>query len=762
MVLVLGTIAFAQQSITGKIFDADSHEPLADAFITDGSQTTTSRADGSFSILTFAGAVKVSYSGYTATNISVKTGNLNIGLQRNNNTLDAVVVTANRDGVKRTEAPVAIATINTKIINETKATTIDQLVNKVSGVYMVNLGNEQHAMGVRQPMGTRSLFLYLEDGIPVRTSGVFNHNALMEMNMSAVRNIEVIKGPSSSLYGGEAIGGAVNMITQAPTAVPVLKLSAQLNDIGYKRADLQTGFTKGKWGFALSGYYARRQNGFIEFTDFHKAIGTARIDYRFSSRTRIENSFTYMDYYSDMTGGVDSVMFANKTFKSQQSFTYRKAKTTRYRTTLIQEWNANSRTTVHAVYRNNSLGQNPAYRVRDDYRRQGNGFIGKKDLAHGEINDNSFKSYVLMAQHRQKFQWLNASVIGGITVDGSPNTAIANYIKIKKDTMANKYVSYEDRTDSLLVNYKTGIFNFASFANFEISPLKNLRVVASLRYDVFRYDFDNFLPVSSVSGSPDTVNKFSKVSPKIGFTYNFRNNRGLYANYSEGFVPPQVSELFRSIKVPTLDPSTFVNYEIGGWAEIIKDKLTADISLYHLEGKNSIISVRFDDGTFGNANAGATLHKGIELGINITPFSDLQIRLNGAYSKHTFKTYLERGVKYDGNEINSAPNWMHNAEIIYRPSFVRGLRVGLEWQKMTEYFMDQTNLYKYQGFDVVNARVGYAFKKAEIWLNIINALDTYYAVNSSRSSFGYSYTPGEPRNFNIGISYDFGSLFPRK
>ncbi len=64
---------------------------------------------------------------------------------------------------------------------------------------MVNLGNEQHQMSIRQPMTTKSLFLFLEDGIPVRTTGLFNHNALLEMNMAAVKNIEVIKGPSSSL-----------------------------------------------------------------------------------------------------------------------------------------------------------------------------------------------------------------------------------------------------------------------------------------------------------------------------------------------------------------------------------------------------------------------------------------------------------------------------------------------------------------------------------------------------------------------------------
>ncbi|MBO9684086.1 MAG: TonB-dependent receptor plug domain-containing protein, partial [Flavisolibacter sp.] len=145
---------------------------------------------------------------------------------------------------------------------------------------------------IRQPITTRSLFLYLEDGIPVRTSGLYNHNALLEMNLAATKSIEVIKGPSSSLYGSEAIGGMVNFITAAPTAVPVLKISAQGNNVGYKRADLVSSISKGKWGFLLSGYYAGKRNGFLEYSDFHKATATARIDYRFSDKTTLSNSVT--------------------------------------------------------------------------------------------------------------------------------------------------------------------------------------------------------------------------------------------------------------------------------------------------------------------------------------------------------------------------------------------------------------------------------------------------------------------------------------
>src|SRR5579862_7432775 len=71
--------------------------------------------------------------------------------------LDELIITASRTAQKRTEAPVAISTISTRTIAETKANQLDQLLNKVSGVFMVDLGNEQHEMSIRQPMSTASV-----------------------------------------------------------------------------------------------------------------------------------------------------------------------------------------------------------------------------------------------------------------------------------------------------------------------------------------------------------------------------------------------------------------------------------------------------------------------------------------------------------------------------------------------------------------------------------------------------------------------------
>ncbi|WP_276502606.1 TonB-dependent receptor [Terrimonas pollutisoli] len=766
--MAVASVGYSQQVFKGKIIDALTKEPVVGASVHCSAGCScgcATNAHGEFELKPRANccvSFEVSSVGYQP--VIIQAGQLVtvVNLQQDNSPMQAVVVTANREGVKRSLAPVAITTISSKMIQDAKPVTLDQVLNKVSGVYMVNLGNEQHSMSIRQPMTTKSLFLYLEDGIPIRTTGLFNHNALLEMNMAAVKNIEVIKGPSSSLYGSEAIGGVVNFITVAPTAVPVAKLSLQANNIGYKRTDLQTAFSKGKWGFALSGYYVDKRNSFIEYTDFHKANLTARVDYHFNEKTSLTNSFTWMDYYSDMTGGIDSIRFVDKSFGSNYTFTYRKVNALRYRSTLSHHWNDNSKTTASVIFRDNSIGQNPAYAIKDDYRRLSNGtWTGKKNLAHGEINEVSFNSYALIAQHKQNLNWKKAVLIGGLNVDISPSRYSAEYIRISKDSVSKVYTGYQSM-DSVLTHYKSDINNYAAFANFEFSPVEKLRVVALLRYDLFHYDFNNYLQPSSYSGSPDTLNNFKRVSPKIGFTYNFSSTTGIYANYSEGFVPPQVTEMYKGVKVPELKPSVFYNYEIGGWAELIKGKLSADISVYQLEGTNEIISVRMDDGSSQNMNAGKTQHRGIEFGLNANPVKSISFRLSSALSKHRFTEFVEKGVSYNGNDMNGAPNWMHNAEIWWRPAFVNGLRVGVEWQKIGSYYMDPLNTVRYEGYDVFHVRAGYKWKAMELWVNMMNAADKYYAYTSSKSNSGYSYTPAEPRHFNMGVSYDFGDLFKKK
>lgn len=750
LIVLPGASSYAQTTCTGKVIDAATHEPVSQASvqIKNTNQGTITNNNGEF-VLPLTDTVYdlvISSLGYFPATINKTAAqpSLLIKLQTNNNSLQEIVISASRTAQKRSEAPVAIATISKQTMEDTRATRIDQLVNKVSGVHMVNLGNEQHEMSIRQPMTTKSLFLYLEDGIPIRTTGVYNHNALLEINMPAARQIEIIKGPASSLYGAEAIGGAVNIITQAPPAVFTAQVSMQAANTGYKRTDVQAGQTFGKFGLLISGYYANRHNGPVDHSDFHKTGITIRGDYAISAKTKWVNNLTYVNYYSDMLGSLDSAHFANKDYSTPQTFTYRKVPAIRYKSQLLHQWNSNSSTQVSFVYRNNSVQQNPSYRVKNSTTDASKAF--------GEINESAFNTYMLVAQHQQSFSFLNSKIIAGLSVDNSPSKYNSHFININRDNRGY-YVSYAT-TDSALSQYKTGITNLASYVHYEAELAKGLKLTAALRYDYYHYDFENSLPPSAFTGAPSNKNNFKRFSPKIGATYNYKG-LGLYANYSEGFVPPQISELYTGVKVPYLGPQTFFNYEVGGWFSLVKNKLYADWSWYLLHGTNEIISVKNDDGSTENQNAGKTKHTGIEYGITYRPVSSLSLRFSAANSKHSFVEYIEKGIAYNNNELAGGPRFIANAEVMYKPVFVKGLRVSAEWQHIGAYYMDNANTKKYDGYDLLNLRAGYNIHSFEVWVNALNATNKYYSTFASKSGSTLSYNLGDPREFTVGVAYRF-------
>jgi Outer membrane receptor proteins, mostly Fe transport len=744
MVLLLACLRpMAQVNCRGMVIDALTREPVAHASIQIKNTTegTVTNNRGAFSLFVndTTKMLLISCLGYQPANINVKE-TIRIYLQPNNNQLQEIVVSASRTLQRRSEAPVAIATIAKQTMEDTRATRLDQLVNKVSGVHMVSLGNEQHQMSIRQPMTTKSLFLYLEDGIPIRTTGLYNHNALLEMNMTAAKQIEVIKGPASSLYGAEAIGGAINIITQAPPAIFGGQVSIQANDRGYKRVDVQAGSSSGKFGWLLSGYYADKRYGPVPHSDFHKGIITLRGDYAFSDKTKWVNQLTYLDYYSDMPGSLDSVHFDNKDYSTPQTFTYRKVPALRYKSQLFHQWNSNSSSQAAFVYRDNAVQQNPSYRVRN--------VANNPQLAHGEINENAFNSYMMLVQHQQSFAFLNSKLVAGVSVDVSPSRYNSQYIRIQRDSRGY-YISFA-AIDSVLSNYTTDISNVASYLHYEAKLLNGLKFTAALRYDYYKYNFDNNLPPLSYTGAPDSKNSYNRFSPKIGFTYNYQGN-GIYANYSQGFVPPQISELYTGVEVPYLDPQTFFNYELGGWFSLLKHRLYANWSLYLLRGANEIISVRNPDGSTVNQNAGTTKHKGIEYGITYRPVASLSLRFSAANSQHLFTNHEDKDIR----ELPGGPRFIANAEATWKPACIKGLRLGAEWQHTGPYYMDAANTRKYQGYDLLHIRAGYKFKHWELWVNIMNATNAYYSTFASKAGNNLSYNLGDPREINAGLAYRF-------
>ena len=652
--------------------------------------------------------------------------------------LTTIVVSANKLKEKRIESPVAISILSPKTVDETKAQRIDFLLNKVSGVYMPTIGNEQHMMSIRQPISLKGLYLYLEDGMPIRTSGLFSSNALIEMNSSNIHSIEIIKGPASALYGAEAIGGVVNILTTPVPSKAEAFISTQITNIGFKKMDLSWGTPTKTGGWMISAAWTDQKNGITEYSDFNKKALSVKRTFKVNEKLKGYQSLQYINYYTQMTGSLDSIKFFQKNFGSQQSFTFRKIDALRFRQNLDYNWNTHSNTTFNFMYRNNTMDQNPAYLIAS---------TANPTKFKGQVNSNHFDAYVLDLQHVWSIPRLSSKIMLGGYWDITHQNLIANYIDIVKDTSIGKFTKYTyPSRDSLITHYNTQISNKAFYFNYIANLNNSIRLNMTMRYDNFEYLFNNLLPI----GTPSANNNFTQFTPKLGLTYNQRKWGG-YLNYSKGFVPPQITEIYNAIRVPYLLPQNFSNIEIGSWYQ--SKKLSAEISIYSLQGKNEIISVRQTDGVNLNQNSGATSHMGIEYQLRYQLAPSMEISLAGTNTKHTYLNTSIKGVDVSGKEMNAAPNLFNNVSFNWKPTKL--IRSSLEWIHQSAYYMDETNTTRYPGFNLLNARFGLQLKKSEIWLNVLNLTNTYYSTMATKNfsvkgSSAYSYYLGEPRAITIG------------
>ncbi|MBE7171492.1 MAG: TonB-dependent receptor [Williamsia sp.] len=740
---------YAQVAIKGKVIDATTNQPVAGATVTGvntpSNTITDKRGNFTLNLSSPQDSIRLTSAGYTTKSLAASGQEFFILLSPSFANLNEIVVTGGREGQRRTEVPVAIQVISRTAINDTKATRLDMLINKVPGAYMVDLGNEQHSMAVRQPIGTKNLFLYLEDGIPIRTVGDFNHNALIEINQASMDRIEVVKGPASSLYGSEAVGGAINFITQSPTPFLSGKIQAEAGSRGYKRTDFAVSNTFKKLGIFAGGYYADQNQPQQEHNNFSKTALTLRADYSFNDKLRLSAVADWIAYQTDQKGGLDSAHFYRKDYVSFYRFTYRKVDAFRLRSTLSKEWSENNKTSLTFFYRHSTIGQNPFYSISN---------IAANPLkAKGQINEDAFRSWGAVLQHTTKFQSIDAKLITGLSLDFSPATYEAQLIDIDRNA-GNVYYNYTVK-DSLLTSYQVDLLNTAAYAQFEYKPAKQLKLVAAARYDRLDYQFDNHLPPSAFTGAPDATDHFDHFTPKLGLTYDFGSGKGVYVNYSVGFAPPNITDLYTGVKVPVLKASSYNNWEAGGWVSFAANKGYAEVSLYKLDGENEIVSVRLADGSYQNQNAGKTSHKGIEATVKYAPVEDINIRLAGSYAEHKYISYIEQGKDYSGRTMAQAPPFIYNGELTCKPHFIKGFRIALEVQGMNKYYTDPQNTATYKGFAVFNARAGYTFKGFELWTNCLNVTDKVFATTVEKSAFGTSYRPGQLRTINVGLAYNF-------
>ena len=682
--------------------------------------------------------------------------------------LEEVVVSGSRTAEKLSETPMAIGVVNDKVLKRDKPKTMGDAINRIAGVTWVDLGNEQHKMGIRQPNSTDAVYQYLEDGIPIRPLGVFNHNSLNELNLAGAGRVEVVKGAASSLYGSNAVGGAVNFITARPSLTPEANIGFRNEAVaGFRREDLGASNTWGNLGLRFSQYSSRRSaTNWQQYSNGSKDSVTLRGDYILGVSSLIHAIASCSILDSATPGSLNPDDYQANPGKSYQTFSWRRDKTTRVNLGWEGETAQNGLTSVTLFSRQNDHGQLPNYTIRacavaascpTGYR--------------GTINNNHVSSSGLDVKHQQDFDMLSSRLIAGLYYDLSPNTYKSDNLDVTREATTLVYTGYAPNTTypTGTRDYRTDITNIALLAQWESSPLDKVRVVMGGRNDNIGYNFVNHLTPGADFGAASETRNFSHFSPKVGATYTVSEQASTYANISQGFTPPEVSALYGKTAIPALKPSVYNNYELGLRMAFFDRTFKLDTAIYRLDGRDTIVSYTPAVGASENRNAGKTRSQGLELGMGYES-NRFDGRLGASFASHRYLEYRAsdvagKEVDYSGNEMKSAPDTL-SLEIGYKP--MPDARIALEVVRQDAYWMNDANTMRYDGHTLLNMQGSYKFARGwEAWLQGRNLSNKLYADSASSSYTGNpavaaynpftqdQYSAGAPRSVMLGLNYEF-------
>ena len=274
LISIMGSFSIAaQRSIHGQLLHQLTAEPVAGATIIAGSGgTVISDQQGKFSINTGADSIIVTAVGFEKKTILLDNReHLLILLQPSQKEMDAVVVSGTLRAVKKTDSPVPVEVYTTQFLKKNPSPSIFEALQNVNGVRpqlncsVCNTG-DIHINGLEGPYTMITI-----DGMPI-VSSLASVYGLFGIPSQLIDRVEIVKGPASGLYGAEAIGGLINIITKSPEKAPAFTVNFMTTSWLEHNLDLGVKYRVGKKTSALLGvnyfnYQHPLDNNKDQFTD---------------------------------------------------------------------------------------------------------------------------------------------------------------------------------------------------------------------------------------------------------------------------------------------------------------------------------------------------------------------------------------------------------------------------------------------------------------------------------------------------------------
>ncbi len=662
----------------------------------------------------------------------------------------AETVTVTRVDQELSAVPNAVAVVNRDAIEVgQRRASLDEALRGIPGLFVQNRRNYGLSGGIglsiRAPeprFGLRGLAI-IQDGIPITTADGTTEPS--NVDLGSVGRIDVIRGPSSVLYGNSA-GGVINLETTFDTSRALtIRPDIQFGSHGYNRQQVRV--DAGNTGTQFMGSFSRfetdgfRQNSSAEITQANFVLRR-----ELTADTEIRGIFNLFD-----SPFAESPSFLNRADASTAPERGSDGEC------IAGACMARGIAAVRGWGEGASQGQGGVtleHRFSDTQRFRVTGWGMWRDLS----AVGAFRN-IELGRNGVGFrsEYLGAAETGAVTIDWAAGVDVAT----QNDDRMEFGQAGDGSTTDLRVSQTEDVVSAGPFAQIGISPHERVRFTGGVRWNYYKFTAgDRLLDNGDQSGDRN----MDAVSPSVGVTISAARNVNLFANVSTAFETPTTVELSNT---PTgeggfnqaLEPEDLTSFEFGvrGLAE--PARLRYEVAFYTSNIANAFVPVQRPDDEVFQVNAGETSRNGLEMLLEWVPDSSFSARFAYTYQDFVFDRFTLNGTDFGGFLEPGAPPHRVFAGVTHRAPFGLTSIAQLRW--VDEYTLNNANTAYNWAYTVVDLRFAFDGKGGDTDLRPFVGIDNLFGERYNSSTItnafgGRYYEPSPGREVYVGMTVGFG------
>lgn len=646
--------------------------------------------------------------------------------------IEPIVVTARRANIDWLEAPMAVGVARSEDSRAEQNLALDELLDIVPGVVTQNRYNLAQGLrlsvrgfGARAGFGVRGVRV-LVDGVPLTMPD--GQTELDSIDLDLVDQLEVIRGPASTLYGNAA-GGVLLVSTREPPEDLSAGINLRAGGDGYRQYSGEIGGGNESVR-GLAGLNALRLDGYRDHGEAETNTFTGKLVVP-GSAGRLTAMLSAIDNELQDPGGLNAAeVAADRTQAAPNNLRYDAGEAVEQQR-LSLAWDG--RATERSDYRLGLYAGRRTFENRLPFLDGGQGAY-----------DRDFGGFT--AQYTHRADWLGVRHQATVGFD----------LEAQRDDR-RRYDNLDGARGALTLDQDESADSSGVFLHDAIYLGRDWLAELGLRYDRIRLEVDDqFLTDGDDSGS----RRLSDWSWSAGVSYRLNPNLRAFGRVATSFETPTINELANPAGGgfnPALDPAEALNRELGLKGEWTR--LRYEFVLFSVEVEDELVRYELpgQSGRSFYRNAGESRRDGVEISADWRLNDSWRLAAAYTYSDFQFERYTLNGIDYAGNELPGIPRQQLITEIGYSRG---GWHAGLNASVFDRMYADDANDVRIAGYTVANLRVAYRYARGaltwEPYAGVNNLFDKEYFGNiRNNAGFGRYYEPAPERNFYAGLRVSY-------